>query len=146
MHERTRMALAATAAAVAVGGLAACGDDEERRANNPRPPTLKLITGSISDSRVSVSPATFGAGPIDLLVTNQSGTAQRVTLASDDAPGSGPGIRQVTAPINPRDTARLSATVQPGRYRVQVSGPDIRPARLVVGAPRPSAQNDLLLP
>jgi hypothetical protein len=147
MHERRRAALPAVAGVAVVVALAGCGGESSPRANNPRPPVLKLVTASISTSRISVSPKSFGAGPIDLVVTNQTGTAQRVTLESDIPPGSRKlGLRQVTAPINPRDTARLSADVQPGRYRVHVSSSDIRPAQLLVGRPRPSAQNDLLLP
>ena len=33
-----------------------------------------------------------------------------------------------------------------GVYRVSASGKAIRPGRLLVGSPRPSAQNDLLQP
>ena len=54
-----------------------------------------------------------------------------------------PGLEQQTAPINPRDTARLSADVKPGSYRVAVDGDGIRSAKLLVGRPRPSAQNEL---
>src|SRR4051812_6472093 len=146
MHERTRAALAAAAALTAAGALAGCGEDDRRQGNGPRPPALILVTASISNSAVSVSPTSFGAGPIDLLVTNQTAAAQRVTLKSEARGASRPGFTQVTAPINPRDTARLSADVRPGHYRVLVSGADIRGARLVVGDRRTSAQNDLLQP
>jgi hypothetical protein len=106
-----------------------------------------IITASISTEQVSVSPKRFGAGPITLIVSNQTGASQRVTLESDDAPGSGePGVRQQTAPINPRDTAQLEANVRPGRYRVAVEGGGIDAATVDVGAPRPSAQNQVLLP
>src|SRR3954470_16457119 len=146
MQERTRTALAATAVIGVAGAIAGCGGGGQGYANRPRPPALMLITASVSNERVSVSPRTFGAGPIDLLVTNQTGAAQRVTLESDDKAGSGPGLEQVTPPINPRDTARLSADIRPGSYRVHVSGNDIRGARIVVGSERPSAQNELLQP
>ena len=133
----------AVAVVLAVGG---CGSSSADYKNDPRPPGPIVITGYISDQRVSVSPRSLGAGPISLIVTNQTGTAQRVTLESAGATGSGPGIKQVTAPISPQDTATLKVDVKPGRYSVHVGGDAIRAARLKVGAQRASAQNDLLQP
>jgi hypothetical protein len=69
-----------------------------------------------------------------------------VTLESAGAAGTGPGIKQVTAPISPQDTATLKVDVKPGRYSVHVAGDVIRAARLKVGPERESAQNDLLQP
>jgi hypothetical protein len=69
-----------------------------------------------------------------------------VTLESAEKAGSGPGLRQETAPISPRDTATLKADVKPGRYTVHVRGGGILAARLQVGSQRASAQNDLLQP
>jgi hypothetical protein len=69
-----------------------------------------------------------------------------VTLESAGPAGSGPGLRQVTAPISPRDTATLKADVEPGRYSVHVAGDGIAAAALRVGPERASAQNDLLQP
>ena len=136
------------AAAIAIAGLvallaAACGTTEERK-NEPRPPTRIVITGSISPDRVSVSPRRFGAGPISLVVANLTDTSQQLTLEATDR--SKPGVRQETAPINPRDTAELRADLVTGRYTVHVTGSGIRAATLRVGRPRPSAQNDLLQP
>jgi hypothetical protein len=133
----------AVAGALALGG---CGDSSADYKNDPRPPGPIIITGYIDDQRVSVSPRTLGAGPISLIVTNQTGAAQRVTLESAGATGSGPGIRQVTAPISPQDTATLKVDVKPGSYSVHVGGDAIRAARLRVGPERESAQNDLLQP
>ena len=134
------------AAATALAGalvLAGCGTTTERR-NEPRPPTRIVITGSISTDRVSVSPRRFGAGPISLVVANLTDTSQQVTLESSNR--SRPGIRQQTAPINPRDTAELRADLTTGRYTLKVSGGGIAAATLRVGKRRPSAQNDLLQP
>ena len=137
---RSRAAAAAIAGALALG---ACGTTTERR-NEPRPPTRIVVTGSISTNRVSVSPRRFGAGPISLVVANLTGTSQQVTLESSGR--SRPGIRQQTAPINPRDTAELRADLTTGRYTVRVSGAGIAAATLRVGKRRPSAQDDLLQP
>jgi hypothetical protein len=146
MRRTTRsgaMALPSAIAAAIV--LAGCGDTADSR-TDPRPPAPIVLTASISDQRVSVSPRSFGAGPISLIVTNQTKTAQRVTLESVDAAGQGPGVKQETAPISPRDTATLKADVDPGRYSVHVAGDAIVAAALRVGPERKSAQNDLLQP
>jgi hypothetical protein len=147
MQERKRR-WAMVGPLLAGGVLAAsgCGGNEDVRANRPRPPAPIIITASVSTKAVSVSPTRFGAGPIRLIVSNQTGASQQVTLESDNAPGSGPGVRQQTAPINPRDTAALSADVEPGRYRVAVEGDEIEAATVRVGAQRASAQNEVLQP
>ena len=137
---RTRAAAATIAAAFA---LAACGTTTERR-NDPRPPTRIVVTGSISTDRVSISPRRFGAGPVSLVVANLTDTSQQVTLETADTARA--GIRQQTAPINPRDTAELRADLGTGRYLVKVSGGGIASATLRVGKRRRSAQNDLLQP
>jgi hypothetical protein len=135
------------AVAMAIAGLAlavsACGTTEDRR-NDPRPPTRIVITGSISTDRVSVSPRRFGAGPISLVVANLTDASQQLTLETADR--DRPGVRQQTAPINPRDTAELRADLRRGRYTVHVTGGGIIAATLRVGKRRPSAQNDLLQP
>jgi hypothetical protein len=132
----------AVAAALALAGCGATADSH----TDPRPPAPIVLTASISDQRVSVSPRRFGAGPISLIVTNQTKTAQRVTLESVEKAGQGPGLKQQTAPISPQDTATLKADVDPGRYSVHVAGDAIAAANLRVGPERPSAQNDLLQP
>jgi hypothetical protein len=140
MRAATRRAAAGIAAALA---LAACGTTTERR-NEPRPPTRIVITGSISTDRVSISPRRLGAGPVSLVVANLTDTSQQLTLETADRRRA--GIRQQTAPINPRDTAELRADLATGRYLVRVSGGGIASATLRVGRPRRSAQNDLLQP
>jgi hypothetical protein len=138
-------AMATPSAIVAAIVLAGCGATADSR-TDPRPPAPIVLTASISDQRVSVSPRSFGAGPISLIVTNQTKTSQRVTLESVEKAGQGPGLKQETAPINPRDTATLKADVDPGRYSVHVAGDAIAAAALRVGPERKSAQNDLLQP
>lgn len=123
--------------------ISGCGDDEEY-ANEPRPPAPIVIAASISGEAVSVSPKNFGAGPINLIITNQSDASQQITLESDEVDRA--GLRQETGPINPSDTATLKADIKPGVYRVHVDGGSIRGARITVGRARNSAQNDLLQP
>ena len=143
MRRTAALAPLAVAGVLALGG---CGSSSADYKNDPRPPGPIVITGYIDDQRVSVSPRSMGAGPISLIVTNQTSTAQRVTLESANATGTGPGLKQVTAPISPRDTATLKVDVKPGSYSVHVGADAIRAARLKVGPERKSAQNDLLQP
>jgi len=132
---------AAAAAAVAVG----CGSDSDYK-NTERPAAPIVITALIAKDRISVSPTKFGAGPIQLKVVNSTDRSQSVTLETADEPGGDAGVRQVTGPINPKDNATLAANVRQGTYSVHVSGDDIRAATLDVGEPRPSSQQDLMLP
>jgi hypothetical protein len=140
-----RTAATTSLVVAAVAAIAGCGTSSDYK-NDPRPPSPIVLTASIDDQRISVSPQRFGAGPISLIVTNQTNTSQSVTLESAEKAGSGPGLRQETAPISPRDTATLKAEVKPGRYTVHVHGDGILAARLLVGPQRASAQNDLLQP
>jgi len=135
----------AAAALGAVAFVAGCGEEDDYE-NQPRPPAPIVVSASINDERISVAPRRFGAGPITLIVTNQTESAQELTLETDEIGGSGPGIQQDTGPINPGDTASLKAELGRGTYRVAVNGAGIQAAALNVGRPRPSAQNELLQP
>jgi hypothetical protein len=133
-----------TVASCAAALLAAgCGSDSSYK-NDPRPPSPIVITASVGPDAVSVSPKEFGAGPISLIVTNQTESAQRVTLKRD-AVGEQP-FEQQTSPINPHGTASLKADIAQGTYAVRVEGDGIKPAEIKVGPERESAQNDLLQP
>jgi hypothetical protein len=140
--DRSRLAapaLALAAAAFVVG----CGSSGTYK-NRPRPASPIVITAAITPDTVSVSPKNFGAGPITLVVTNQTEKSQRLTL-SRQVNGQ-PQANGETGPINPHDTASLKADVDPGDYTVSVDGNSIEPAKLTVGEERKSAQNDLLEP
>ena len=126
--------------------LAGCGGSTADYANEARPPEPIVVSASINDERVSVSPRRFGAGPVTLIVTNQTQSAQELTLETDEIGGSAPGIEQTSGPINPGDTASLKADLARGTYRVAVDGDGIDAASLRVGRQRESAQNELLQP
>ena len=136
-------ALFASAAALA-GGCGGSGNDDY--ANNPRPPAPINITAAITDRAVSVSPEEFGAGPVVLIISNQTDAAQTVTLETDEIGGTSAGVKQTTSPINPAGTATLKVDLAQGTYAVSVASASIEPAELNVGEPRESAQNDLLQP
>ncbi|MDQ6915489.1 MAG: hypothetical protein M3155_06725 [Actinomycetota bacterium] len=119
--------------------VAGCGSGSDYK-NNPRPPAPINVTAFISAKRVSVSPAKFGAGPIVVIVANQSNASQEVTF--QNATGT---VRQ-TALVDPGTPGTLKLNVEQGNYQVKVGSQDIKPATVTVGAKRPSAQNQLLQP
>jgi hypothetical protein len=135
---RIRCALAVAAAV----GIAGCGEDDHRT-NRERPPATINVTAAISDGRVHVSPRAFGAGPIRLIVSNQTTAAQALTFETG---GDASGVTQTTEPIVPNGTATLDVDVPEGEYEVMTDDRKVEPAAVKVGAPRPSAQNELLLP
>ncbi len=142
---RRTLATAGLASASAIAG--GCGGSDDY-ANKPRPPAPINVTANITDQRVAVSPKRFGAGPIVLIIANQSSKSQEITLETDEPAGgtSKPGIRQKTSPVNPRGTAELKVDVAEGTYKVSVSSGEVRPAEMLVGGQRESAQNELLQP
>jgi hypothetical protein len=142
MQKRLRFAAVVLGAGALMSG---CGEEDDYE-NKPRPPAPIVVSASIGADKISISPTTFGAGPITLIVTNQTDSAQELTLETDEIGGSGPGIEQETGPISPGDTASLKADLRKGAYKVGVNGRGITAAALDVGDPRESAQNDLLQP
>ena len=122
-----------------------CGEEDDYK-NEARPPAPIVVSAAITDDRISVSPRTFGAGPITLIVTNQTPDPQELVLETEEIGGSAPGIEQETGPINPGATASLKADLRQGTYRVAVNGRGIAEAALDVGEPRESSQNQLLQP
>jgi hypothetical protein len=138
---------------VSVIALAGCGSGATFK-NLPRPPTPVDLTVYVNNSRVSVSPDSVGAGPVNFIVTNQSTKTQALSI---DASASGKSIGAGTGPINPQGTAEVTVDFNPGDYLV-TTGPSgktdaalaqpttIHPAALHIGAPRPNADNVLLQP
>ncbi len=142
MQKRHRFA----AVALGVVALAAgCGEEDDYE-NEARPPTPIVVSASIGEDRVSVSPRRFGAGPITLIVANQTESAQELRLETDEIQGSQAGIERKTGPISPGETASLKANLREGTYRVGVDGNGIDEAALDVGKSRESAQDQLLQP
>jgi hypothetical protein len=139
---RRRTAQVVPCIALATAFVAGCGSDTSYR-NEPRPASPIVVTASINKDAVAVSPRRFGAGPITLIVTNQTGASQQLTLEINNGEA---GFKGRTGPINPRDTGQLKADLGSGTYSVHVDGNAIRPARLTVGRDRPSAQTALLQP
>jgi len=128
------LALAATLA------VAACGSDDF--ANEPRPAAPLVVTAKVDDKKVVVSPGEFGAGLVNITVANQSKDPVSLTLV-----GPAPEDNEESGEIPPGGVGNLKAEVSEGEYEVnggERSG--ARPAQVTVGPPRPSSQDDLLLP
>src|SRR5205807_9871456 len=120
---------------VVAGVVGGCGGGGTYK-NAQRPPAPLNITASVSSGGIAVSPSSFGAGPIVLIVTNQTGASQEITFESNELGASKPGVTQTTEPINPRGTGQLTVNVTQGRYRVRAGNADIAPAQLNVGPQR----------
>ncbi len=122
--------------------LAGCGSEDFK--NEPRPPRPETLTGVIRKDKVTISPDRFGAGPIELTISNQTDEAHTVTL-------EGGRLRERVGPINPLDTATIQASLEPGNYELRAGSfeavPEaIQPARLDVGHKRANSNDELLLP
>jgi hypothetical protein len=139
--------LGALSATVLVVGVAGCGGSGGSYANASRPPAPVSISVYVTDGRVAISPSRVGAGPVTLLIANESSRSHDVTLT---APAGGSGSCVVddasSGPINPQGNARVQLPLVEGVCDVGVSDGRPPPARLVVGAARPSAQQDLMQP
>lgn len=125
--------------------IAGCGSGGDYK-NQPRPPSPINVTAYVSDKSVSVSPTTFGAGPIVVIVTNQSPRSQDVTLETDTLGTEKTGIKQTTGLINPGQTGQIKVDVAEGDYKLAVGDAAIKAAKVIVGPRRPSSQNQLLQP
>lgn len=141
---RTPWTVARVAVAVALG-IAGCGGDDDF-ANDERDPAPIILSASITPTDVTVSPSRIGAGRVELIASNLTSRSRQLTLSSQTLAGGGAPVRQRTGPINPGDTASLTADLAQGTYRVTVGSGAIAPARLHVGPPRGSAQDALLQP
>jgi hypothetical protein len=124
--------------------IAGCGSGSHFK-NAPRPPVPLELTGVIADRGVSVQPKHFGAGPIVLVISNQTQQTHTVTLE-----GGPTNLSEQVGPVHPLDTARIQETLRPGQYTVHVSSTDaladIPAATLDVGPERQSSSGTVLLP
>jgi hypothetical protein len=134
-------------ALLAAAFVAGCGGGSDGDyANEPRPPSPINVTARVGDDDISVSPKSFGAGPISLIISNQTDEPQELTFETDELGGEEAGLApQSTGPIRPTGTATIKVDVREGSYVLR-AGSGAKEASIEVGAPRPSAQNELLQP
>ena len=103
------------------------------------------MTAAVSTKKISISPKTFGAGPIVLIISNQTGDKQKLTLQTSELGGSKPGLKATSNTIGAHDTGTMQVDVREGDYELSTSG-GVKAARFSVGKQRESAQTDLLQP
>lgn len=137
--------------AITAAAVAACGSTGGKSAAVLRPASPVNLSVYVNDSRISVSPASVGAGQILFIVTNQA--SHSVALAVSD----GSRTLATTAPINPQGTTQVSVDTRPGRYTIAAAAhgatdaqrtrrSPIAPATVHVGHPRPSSGNQVNQP
>jgi hypothetical protein len=131
---------ALSAVAIVIAGCGGSGS----YANDPRPPAPITVTAAIRPEGLIISPARIGAGPILLIVTNQTSRSQTVTVSQNTSATS--NSADSTGPINPQGVGQLKVDLVEGHYTIKASQSSVSPAVLAVGRPRPSAQNELLQP
>jgi hypothetical protein len=128
--------------AVVAALLAGCGEDDFK--NEARAPVRLALTGVIQDDKVTVSPASVGAGPVEITISNQTDRERTITL-------EGESITEQEGPVLPGDTATIQKTLAPGSYEVRAGSEkavrkEIQPAVLRIGKERRNSNNELLLP
>jgi hypothetical protein len=134
--------IALLAAAVLVSLASGCGGGDFK--NKPRPPVPIELTGVIQPDKVTVSPNSFGAGPVLITISNQTPDAHTVTL-------EGETVKERVGPVNPQDTATIQKALPEGTFEVRAGSTvavpkEIQPAVLKVGRARSNSNNRLLLP
>jgi hypothetical protein len=136
---------------LAVGALAVSGcGATSQGATTPRPPAPVNLTVYIDNRRVSVSPASVGAGPVAVIITNQASQAESLAVLRTGAV-AGPPLAD-TGPINPQATAQITVNfTSPGNYSLSTGGDaasasSIQAASLHIGKPRSSSDDQLLQP
>jgi hypothetical protein len=131
------------AAGLATSALG-CGT-AKNYANNPRPAEPIVVAAAIAPGGISVSPARFGAGLVQLVVTNLTNSSQQLEIVIGSGSGQKSVLQQI-GPINPQDTAQVKLQLGTGAYSVRVTGRKVKDAVVNVGAPRPPSTNQLLQP
>jgi hypothetical protein len=138
--------------ALAVAGCGGSGSF----ANDPRPPSPVNLTVYIGNARVSLSPQSVGAGPVDFIVTNQADTSESLAIVHKGRTSTANALAD-TGPINPQATAQVMVNFRPGDYTISTStaggteahratAKPVRGASLHIGPPRASASSQLLQP
>jgi hypothetical protein len=143
---RTRTVGVLSAMLLVVVASAGCGSSDSYD-NAARPPAPVNVAVNLSGDRVAVSPDRIGAGPVVVIVANESGRSRDVTLTAPAGSSSSCVDADVSSgPISPQGTARVQVPLVEGRCVVGTADGVLQSAALDVGPPRPTAQQDLLQP
>lgn len=121
-----------------VATLASGCAGNESYPNNPKPPATLTVSVFIGEDDIAVSPEPFGAGPTRFIITNQTGTKQKVLLSTDQ-------FDRETL-VGNGQTANFKQTVQPGILSISADNTAADAKQIKVGPERESAQQDLNQP
>lgn len=141
VRRRAGASAGAALLAVAALGIVGCGGEDDF-ANEPRPAAPIALAAEVDSKQVAVSPERFGAGLVNITVSNQSDDPVTLTFV-----GPGPEDNFESGEIPPNGVGNLKAALNEGDY--EVSGgerSDAEPTEIAVGPPRESSSDDLLLP
>ncbi|MGK2878622.1 MAG: hypothetical protein ACSLFF_08640 [Solirubrobacterales bacterium] len=127
-------AIVVLATVLAVSGCAG----NESYPNNPKPPANLNVSVFVGEDQIALSPNPFGAGPTRFVITNQTGTNQKVLISTEQFD------REVEVGVG--QTVNFKQTVEPGDLSISTDNSAADSAELVVGPKRPSAQQDLNQP
>lgn len=138
------------ASAVLLVGVTGCGRAvHDDRPNGTRPPTEVHLSAVATKQGFTISPKSIGAGPANILVSNQTGSdLQPVLVSSTD------NQTVVTSryPVAPGQTAVLAVELKPNQsYKLGSEGDDlesksVKSFTLKVTGMRKSSDDELLLP
>jgi hypothetical protein len=128
------LAVALLAVPAAASG---CGADDHP--NEPRPAPPIEVTARVDAKHVTIAPDQFGAGLVNLTISNQSDDTVALTVEE---------IGAVSDPIPPNAVGNFKVDfAEEGIYDVSAgSGSNAKPGTVTVGPARPSGQNQVLLP
>jgi hypothetical protein len=121
--------------------LAGCGSAARLESTGHNRPASPIdVSVYVGDGRAAFDPRRITAGPVELLVVNQSAHAQEVVVTL-------PGGRVVakTPKVEPGGSAQLKATLRRSSYEVRIAG-HRSGSRLTVERPARSGNNELLQP
>lgn len=122
--------------------LTACGDERERRANEPRGALPVVISVFMTADGVRVSPESVGAGALEFVIANRSRAAREVVVERASEGTGGEILR--TTKIADGETSSAQAIADEGGHIVRVSG--LGTADLEVTKTRPSSSDRLITP
>jgi hypothetical protein len=141
---RWRSPIAAAAALTLALAGAGCGGGDFP--NRERAPVRLTLGVSITPRDITVSPSRIGAGPVELIASNLTSTSQQITLRSEALSAGTSPLQQRTGPINPGDTASLTADLVQGTYRITTRESRTPSATIRVGPLRSGGSDRLLQP
>ena len=125
-------------AGLVVAAILVAGCGAEEFPNDPRPAATVELSGKVDNRKVTVVPDQIGAGLATFTISNQTSDVVGLDF---NGPNDG-AIDEIPA----GGIDRLQLELKTGEYTIEPSVPTIAPGKMTVGAERPSAQNDLLLP